>query len=370
MRKIYLHIGFGKTGSSALQSWLSLNTSVLEKQGIDYADLVPEAKFGQVSAGNGYVLFQAFQQQDFVEVERLITSSYFFSANNNIAIISCELLKDLPKLSIQKLKDICERNAISVSPIAYFRSVYEHSYSAYLQGLKRSQATHYFGEESSDFRFPTIVKYVEKYLEVFGDDFTILNYDEAKKDIYTSFSDVTGIHRKSIKKLRKKVNRSLTMEEAETLRRINTIHKGIFSNIISDHLIHSKPNLATTVFYDAVLVNKMRADAGEKIEWINRQFNLSCPLAVDFYTGQESDNTVVLQRKSFKFIVRWAMNFNPNDALIADFAIFLHDFANFMGEFSRRDAQALRKRLSSVQKDLAARNLGVRGERPPGETTL
>jgi hypothetical protein len=369
MRKIYLHIGFGKTGSSALQSWLSLNTSVLAKQGIDYADLVPEAKFGQVSAGNGYVLFQAFQRQDFVEAERLITSSYFFSANNNIAIISCELLKDLPKPTIQELKDICERNAISVSPIAYFRSVYEHSYSAYLQGLKRSQATHFFGEESSDFRFPTIVKYVEKYLEVFGDDFTILNYDEAKTDIYTSFSEVTGIHRRGIKKLRKRVNRSLTMEEAETLRRINTIHKGIFSNKISDHIIHSKPNLDTTVFYDAALVDKMRTDAGEKIEWINRKFNLSCPLAVDFYTGQESNNAVTLHRKSFKFIVRWAMDFAPNDALIADFAIFLDEFSNFMDEFSHRDAQALRKKLSAVQKDSAARNIDLRGERYPSETT-
>ena len=53
MRTLYLHIGLGKTGSSALQSWLSLNAELLSKQGIDYADLVPEVKYGESLSGNG-----------------------------------------------------------------------------------------------------------------------------------------------------------------------------------------------------------------------------------------------------------------------------------------------------------------------------
>ena len=59
MKTLYLHIGLGKTGSSALQSWLSLNAELLSKQGIDYADTVPEVKYGESLSGNGSALHDA-----------------------------------------------------------------------------------------------------------------------------------------------------------------------------------------------------------------------------------------------------------------------------------------------------------------------
>ena len=79
MKTLFLHIGLGKTGSSALQSWLSLNVEGLREQGIDYADLAPEAKRGDVSSGNGVALFQAVRAGDLDEAERLLRSVYFYS---------------------------------------------------------------------------------------------------------------------------------------------------------------------------------------------------------------------------------------------------------------------------------------------------
>ncbi|MDZ7785185.1 MAG: hypothetical protein U5K56_20290 [Halioglobus sp.] len=66
----------GKTGSSSLQSWLSLNSAALARQGIGYADLVPQAKHGRISSGNGQPLWQAFRKEDLDEVVRLLRHEY------------------------------------------------------------------------------------------------------------------------------------------------------------------------------------------------------------------------------------------------------------------------------------------------------
>ena len=62
--RLQLHVGHGKTGSSFLQSWLSINAPVLqERMGLLYPDRCPfsgrsdfRAQQGRFSMGNGYVL--------------------------------------------------------------------------------------------------------------------------------------------------------------------------------------------------------------------------------------------------------------------------------------------------------------------------
>ena len=51
--RVYLHIGLPKTGSSAIQSWLSAHSKDLAGVGVTYADLMPKAKLEQISGGNG-----------------------------------------------------------------------------------------------------------------------------------------------------------------------------------------------------------------------------------------------------------------------------------------------------------------------------
>ena len=124
MKTLYLHIGLGKTGTSALQSWLSLNAERLSAQGIDYADTVPEVKYGESLSGNGSALHNACVSQDFDTAEALLTATYFFRPENSVAIVSCELLQGIKSSSINEIKKICDRNAIEVKVIAYVRSAY------------------------------------------------------------------------------------------------------------------------------------------------------------------------------------------------------------------------------------------------------
>ena len=353
MKKLYLHIGLGKTGSSALQSWLSLNAEALSRQGIDYADTVPEVKYGESLSGNGSLLHKACVSQDFDEVESLLTSTYFFTPENSVAIISCELFQGIRPSAILQFREICEEKGIEVHVIAYVRSVYEVLYSTYIQFVKRSFYTHSFGEKESDINFSTAVEYLSRYLEVFGDNMVVLNYDEAKKDMYSSFAEATGINKKGLEKFKLKVNRSLSFDEAEICRRMNALHQGVFATQISNYLIGLAPAIKTPVFYDELLVQRVRKDTKEELQWINEQFQLTPALVSDYYIGQESAEADPPTRPSYQPVLRWALEYSPIEKHQTDFASFLKEFAAFMVGFSSDDSLALIKRAYEVQQTIA-----------------
>ncbi len=366
MKKLFLHIGLGKTGSSALQSWLSLNSDALSRQGVDYADLVPHAKTGEVSSGNGFDLQRALVNQDFDEVERLLTTTYFYNPRNNVALISCELFQGIRAPFVQKIYDICAKCDIEVTIIVYIRSVYEQQYSTYLQGIKRSSIAHKFGDKSSDIAFHRSVEYLRRYVRVFGDKVLAINYDVAKKDIYGSLADIIGVNTKGLKKLEKKVNRSLTLEEAEVLRRMNRLHGGVFATNISDYIIKLSPNIETPIVYDRELLERVRDATEEDLLWVNDQFNIATPVASDNFDGRSGAESLTLTRASYEPVVQWAMEFEPGATLRWDFASFLEQLADFMEEISVEDATALRGRLRRVevamQKDAKSQPQGQSAE--------
>lgn len=352
MKTLYLHIGLGKTGSSALQSWLSLNAQLLSKQGIDYADTAPEVKFGESLSGNGSALHRACVAQDFDEVESLLISTYFFRSENSIAIISCELLQGIRLSAIAQIKVICDRNGIDVKVLAYARSVYEALYSTYTQFVKRGACTHSFGDHPADTRFDGSVECLKRYLEVFGENLRVLNYDEAKKDICASFAAAAGIDPKGLKKLKSKVNRSLSFQEVETLRRVNALHAGAFSTQISNFFIAKSPSISTPVFYDETLVTQVRESTTEDVQWINLQFNLEPPLVTDFYSGESSARPAIPVHKDYQPVQQWALDYAPASQQMADFANFLKEFSVFMVAYSSEEALALLRRANAAQQEI------------------
>jgi hypothetical protein len=205
-------------------------------------------------------------------------------------------------------------------------------------------------------------------LEVFGDGLKVINYDDAKKDIYASFASVTGIEKKGTKQLKVKVNRSLTLAEAEVLRRMNSLHNGVFSSKISDFVIGLSPGAKTHILYDEMLVHRVRQDTEEDMRWINEQFRLTRPLVSDYYSGQESDNYVLPNRASYRPVLQWALDYKPGETLLADFECFLKEFAVFLVEMSGKDALALINRARGVQREIEAMKVEVMGF--PGESEL
>lgn len=348
MKNLYIHIGLGKTGSSALQAWLSLNSIELSEQGIAYADLVPAAKAGKTSAGNGQELFQAFRENDFSEAERLLTTVYFPGGKADTAIVSSELLQNLQEKKLQKLREICGRNGISITVLAYVRSLYEWSYSTYLQGLKASGSAYPFGEISALLTSSTSVDILKRYLSVFSDRLLVVNYDGVKHDIYRSLAGVIGFDIGKMKSLNLKVNRSLTIEESHVLRQMNELHHGAFAKSISDFVIALSPDIETDVFYEPELVAKVSKCAARDIQWINDRFHLSPPLVSDFYSGQKTHNTVVLTKASYEGVVRWALDHKPDLKLFRKFVSFLRGFAVLLEYVSSDDSLALKGRAEKL----------------------
>jgi hypothetical protein len=352
MKKLFMHIGLGKTGSSALQSWLSLNAEAISRQGVDYADLVPQAKKGEVSSGNGYPLHKACVSQDFEEVERLLNSTYFFTRRNQVALISCELFQGLRMPLLEKLKDTFIKCDIDVTIIVYVRSIYEQLYSTYLQGIKRASIAHRFGEEGTDLVMSRSVQFLKKFVTVFGDRVLAVNYDDAKDDIYASMAGIIGIENNGLKTLKKKVNRSLTLEEAEVLRRMNSLHGGVFATSLSDFVVKLSPNVDTPVYYDASLVRKVKAATEEDLLWINEQFTLSSPVVSDYYDGRSHTKPISLTRDSYKPVIQWVKDFDPGPAKRREFVAFLRDLTVQLLDVSVDDALAVKKVLKKVQLQL------------------
>ncbi len=351
MKKLYLHIGTGKTGSSALQSWLSLNAKALRRQGIDYADLAPEAKHGAISSGNGYQLLHALRES-IEEAERLINTVYFYSESNHTAIISSEILQGINPVFIQQISDICEKNDIEVTIIAYARSIYEKAYSAYLQEVKRNALVDPFSEESVGTNFIRNVNNLKRYSKVFGDRFRVLNYDAVKHDIYSSFAAIVGVDTRDLQTPQRRVNRSLTLEEAEVFRRINALHDGRFSGAISDFVIAQNPDLKTSVLYDKHVVDRIRLECAEGLRWINEQFRVDPPLVADFYSGEESKSDVSLTRESFQSVLHWSLKFMPPQSNHDEFLRFLANFSALLADVSPDDARLLRGRAEALAKNM------------------
>ena len=146
MRQLYIHIGLGKTGSSALQSWLSINAAELARQDIAYADLSDDARAGKASSGNGALLVDALRDENYLEVERLLQTVYFPPDTHATGIISSELLKDIRPPKLRELHTLLKRLDIEPRIIAFVRSVYERAYSTYGQRVKMLGHTEPFDE--------------------------------------------------------------------------------------------------------------------------------------------------------------------------------------------------------------------------------
>lgn len=350
MKELYIHIGLSKTGSSAIQSWLSLNSQKLKQQGFDYADLNPSAKEGKITAGNGVLLFHACNAANWEEVERLILTVYFVKQHK--AIISSETLQNISPVAIQKIKNICDGNNIKINIIAYARSVYELLYSNYLQGVKRHGFTFRFGEKEG-MGYKPQRRFLENYYNVFESDLKVLNYDTYKNNIYNSFAKLLGIDENNFLVKNKKVNRSLTFVESEVLRKMNELHNGVFSTEISDYIISLSPEISTAVFYNKELRDKTRNNAKDDLDWINNNLIHDG----DFIKLENSDAVVEKQKlealdetQVLNEVVVWALN-KKVEKQSKEFIDFLCKLAMFLESDCLENSILLVKKASELDEE-------------------
>lgn len=274
MKKIYIHIGCGKTGSSALQLWLHQNINNLLEAGISYPSDIKKLDKYAITSGNG--------TQSVSEILAGRSMEYFSDLANcdQHICLSSEAFQLLKKEHLTELKTTFEQLKLKPIIIAYVRDVYDMMYSSYLQLVKRNLFSRSFETYVLSQRNLQQFDVIELWSNVFN-DINLLHYDSIKTNIAQPFCGILEIDYANMDPLHSiKVNRSLSLIEGELVRFLNECYvrqtgkqaSAVFCEKISNALIYSSPELNTEILYNHTLEKDMENKFSKAISNINTKF--------------------------------------------------------------------------------------------------
>jgi len=253
--KLTLHAGAGKTGSTAIQDFLSINHDNLKKQGVLY----PNPKVGVITSGNGAHISASLRANNDLKAKRFIEAQIKKAENLGIQhiVLSSESFSGLGKNYLKALKTLVEDGFSEVNCIIYVRNPFDWTYSAWMQHVKRHLVTERF-----DNYYPKLARKhlqsVCRFLDVFNDS-KVISYDANKRKLIENFLQYAGIASEGLNfsASQSVVNRSLTQKEIEFMLDVNSfITSPKLGTKISDFLIQTYPASETSACID----EKIRQD--------------------------------------------------------------------------------------------------------------
>ncbi len=275
MKELILHIGYGKTGSSALQSWLANNHKKLNQQGVMYAGVNEDAKSFRISSGNGAMLHE-YLFNDGVSDQRLL--DYYFGGFER-AIVSSEQFQALRNGTPEalKLKEFLDKYNIRLHLIAFIRNIYNHFYSNYVQAIKRQGCLLTFDNWISD---RLEIKPFECYQSLSRVwPMTLISYDNNIANLALAFCENSGIEYFELAPMSAlKVNRTLSYSEIVLIQKLATravehgYQSSIVAKVLSDDLVNLYPDRNTKVLLDKSIYMKILG----KYDTMIRNFNIEC----------------------------------------------------------------------------------------------
>jgi len=275
-QKIVLHIGYGKTGSSAIQSVLAKNHALLKSEGVLYAEhpSFAEASQGRITSGNldpehwfeGQVIATAAREPGY----RL----YLFS-NENIFHRMDEFVATASKYA--------DRYEFEI--ILFVREPLERLNSAYQQAVKRRGFTGDIREVAEHDRDLPKAASLLAELRQLNIAFKIFNYSTTRRDtvkaLLSHLSLWDLIAREGDADVGA-VNRSLTAAEANFILYVNQIFGAEYGALLSDALVNQLPEVAADpVPIDDGIKAYLRAKNMEAAEQLNRFLAPSDRLTLD-----------------------------------------------------------------------------------------
>ena len=244
--KLFLHIGHGKTGTSAIQSALAIASEDLAKRGINYPiqqALRDRASRLEITSGNWEPTSEVSLTNQLLEIAK---SNY---KNSKIILSSESLFWLVPEL-IQN-KSTWETH-IDLHIILAVREIEEMLSSEYQQRVKRHgdampleqflRARHFISSHHAKAAEVIELMTQSKITN------TIINYSEHKRDISKLIFKLIGAEDlyPSSQMTGAIINRSMSRKELEILITINALYFSRFpwiSTRISDALIKNQPKL-------------------------------------------------------------------------------------------------------------------------------
>ena len=217
MKKLIVHVGPHKTGTTYLQNILEHSEEILREQGYEYPRLFYMAK------GQHHLVTYLLQGklQEFREECRKINES-----DRNI-IVSSENFIHLNRSHFEKFKEIFHGKRVEV--VFFFRNPTQRFVSYWKETVKHGGTDSFFKYFSTEMMRPffsrqiNTLNFLNDLEKVFGkESLKIVDFDSAKKEgtILDLFEDVVGA--KLNRDVKKVINKSLDIEEIELIRYLNT----------------------------------------------------------------------------------------------------------------------------------------------------
>jgi hypothetical protein len=242
-KTVFLHIGHGKTGSSALQACLASSHEALKQKGFLYPKhrgferaLKNYISSGNVSANSNSEWF-----------EKQICSHIQESSDIHTYIFSSETMFSCPQQLLEGIGSSMAKWRPHV--LLVVRNPLELVSSSYQQAVKRNG---YRGSLSSFIRVHNFKVFhlhrsraIVQGLNKLGIDFTLVNYSYYKTSVVERISSIMGISDIIQTKAGTPtiVNRSMTVSELLLLTALNSIFGKESASRISDSLVNLLPDI-------------------------------------------------------------------------------------------------------------------------------
>lgn len=277
-KKLWIHAGGTKAGSSAIQNFCAQLFHKNEELGKVYKNFSKLSNEYSVDSGNGMKLLRSFQNvQDNNELGQVILD--YFSTSSSEAIISTENFFIWEDYHWQKLKEICDLLDIELKVIFYIRDWLPFALSSYDQGIKRHGEWRSFREVAVGLKwlhFETLSKLAQVFSK---QDLQILSYEKHKHVLIQSFLRQININAmpefKAQYDIDRVINRSLTQLERKILRRLNKNLAGGVCNSLSDIFLRETPTLKSDFVIeksDYLLLEDLILMHTSEADWINEKF--------------------------------------------------------------------------------------------------
>ncbi|MCP1471333.1 hypothetical protein J3E64_003040 [Sphingobium sp. OAS761] len=306
---LILHVGPGKTGTSALQKWLLAHQQQLQSEGIHFpAPANPELFEG--NCNDLQLLLRRPERTDggdyAVEILDWLSKARqeLDRHSGNVMIVSNENLANASEYQLGFLKRLAP-GYFDLRIIMVAREPYSWFWSAWGQGVKRAGVREEFGpyvRRSMD----DYAKAYRPYLNVF-DDLWMLEYSRDR--LVADFARLLCLDPERYNTAdagKETVNRSMTREELEILISVNRVLRdGALSGRISNYMIRSMPDAKGHMVVYPDLREEIEQAAGPVLERL-RAFLPGCGRLPDPTPGASEaadSETISLDRQLLEHVL-------------------------------------------------------------------
>jgi hypothetical protein len=287
LKKVILHIGLPKTGSSAIQNFLARNGQNLERSGFFYQSPPVRDQY-EITTGNAAPLWDIIKTRSRQEAGEF-TSKYL--KPDYINILSSEVLAQAQEEDWKFLQEIFHDNDIYLENIIFFvRDVFPFLNSAYDQAIKRHGMTKDFYDwiklsqntKTGWDHYITLTRINKNFLKT---KIKAIHYNDSfSRNSTKTFLSILGIENSFNEN---KVNRSLINLERDYLLKINRIIGASLGNKLSDHLIYKNPNFPS----EKISITPEEKETilqtyQEQVAWVNSNF-FDCKPVVSCFAQED-----------------------------------------------------------------------------------